>query len=67
MEKEEKGAGATGSSSAATITTSLFISNLLIPVRLMCDLDTCGCLCLKVDFINEGSRNALIIISLHSR
>lgn len=67
MEEEEKAAAATGSTTAATSTTSPFISNLLIAVRLTCDLNTCGCLCLKADFANEDSKNALIIIFLHSR
>lgn len=67
MVEEEKAAAATGSTTAATITTSVFISNLLIAVRLTCDLDICGYLCLKADFINENSRNALIIIFFHSR
>lgn len=67
MVEEEKAAAATGSTTAATITTSVFISSLLIAVRLTCDLDICGYLCLKADFINENSRNALIIIFFHSR
>lgn len=66
MEEKEEAARATGSTATATI-KHCSLPHLLITVRLTCDLDAHGCLCLQANFINEHSRDALIIISFNSR